>query len=100
MRKDPIKYYKSLYPQAFLSLRVILNSVDPLKLMDRCQADEYDPEVADILAGLHDCQDPTEAALLAIEVFEYWFNGNPGDRKLYQRIGPALLEVKGLMMAS
>lgn len=89
-------FYMEKYNAAFLEVRQIINDIDPIGLIEWCGPEEYDPEVADIVAKLKDCMSPEEAKEMVIQVFTKWFD-DPGNLDFYENIGPKLMDAKKLI---
>lgn len=87
------KALKEEYKDAFLQVRQVVNSIDPIGLVDWCGPEEYDAEVAEILTKLRECITEEEIKAMVIQVFAKWFD-DPGSLEFYSNVGHDLMEVK------
>ncbi|TPE42782.1 DUF1871 family protein [Pontibacter mangrovi] len=87
------KARKEEYQNAFRQVRLVVNSIDPMGLIDWCGPEEYDAEVSDILTKLSQCGTEEEIKSMVIQVFRKWFD-DPGDLSYYSRVGHDLMIVK------
>lgn len=62
------------YTTQFLSLRKIVNAVDPIEIIGICPIDEYDPEVRDILSLIATAKSSKQLATMNHGVFSKWFS--------------------------
>jgi hypothetical protein len=87
------KNLKKLYKQQVLELMQIINKFDPFGLIEvaECPADEYSPEVSDILVGLNKCNDANAVSTLVSSVFNEAFAGNQTSED-YAEPGQAIWE--------
>jgi len=81
------------YKKKYLAVRQVINEIDPIGLIDLCGLEEYDMEVADILAKLKDCSTEDEIKNMVIGVFTRYFD-DPGDINLYSEVGFKLMNIK------
>lgn len=96
MDKEKRKYYKDKYQKAFLEVRQVINDIDPMGLIEMCGPEEYDMEVADILAKIQNCNSEDEIRKMVIDVFTHYFD-DAGDVERYPNVGHNLIAVKSIM---
>ena len=87
------KALKEEYKEAFLQVRQVVNSIDPMGLIDWCGPEEYDAEVAEILTKLRECITEEEIKAMVIQVFTKWFD-DPRNLDFYSNVGHDLMKVK------
>ncbi|MFD2248446.1 DUF1871 family protein [Pontibacter ruber] len=87
------KTLKEEYKEAFLQIRQVVNSIDPMGLVDWCGPEEYDAEVSEILSKLRACKTEGEIRTIVIDVFTKKFD-DPGNLDLYNNVGQDLMRVK------
>ena len=81
------------YKEVLVSIRGLVNEIDPMNLFPGCPEDEYDAEVSDILSGLIGCKSPEEINLLVQNVFRKWFDEEIELSRFYN-IGDKLFMIK------
>lgn len=96
MDKEKRKFYRDKYQKAFLEVRQVINDIDPMGLIEMCGPEEYDMEVADILAKIQDCNSEDEIRKMVVDVFTHYF-GYPGNVEWYVNVGHNLITVKSTM---
>lgn len=89
------KVLKEEHKEAFLQVRQVVNSIDPIGLIDWCGPEEYDSEVSEILPKLRECETAEEIRTMVIEVFTKWFD-DPGSMDNYSNVGFDLMNIKSL----
>lgn len=81
------------YKEAFLQVRQVINSIDPMGLIDWCGPEEYDAEVSEVLTKLRECVTEEEIKAMVIQVITKWFD-DPGNLEFYSNVGHDLMKVK------
>jgi len=87
------KTLKEEYKEAFLQVRQVINSIDPMGLIDWCGPKEYDAEVSEILTKLSECGTEEEIKSMVIQVITQWFD-EPGNLEYYSNVGHDLMNIK------
>jgi hypothetical protein len=81
------------YKEAFLSIRKIVDKIDPINLFPGVPDDEYDPEVRDILSRIKNCKNEAELLQMVKGVFDKWFDEDIEESRL-NNVGTELLKIK------
>jgi hypothetical protein len=99
LKKDPLlglnlDSVKNTYSNKFYELREIINSEDPMSLIDMGAAnDEYEAEVKTIIVQLDSKTNEDEVLNLIYDEFEKWF-GDAGSKENYKALARKILEWK------
>ena len=84
---------KKDYKRALRVVGGVIDAWDPYDLLAMgCPADEFDPEIADIVRHLHQIDSPEKAAEVVSDVFSRWFVPRDFPVSVCEDVGARLFE--------